>query len=49
MAQAGERFATSLLKALKGEKGIVEPSYVYSPVAKKDGIDWFATNVELGV
>lgn len=49
MAQAGERFANSLLKALNGQKGIVEPSYVLSPVAKKDGVDFFATNVELGV
>ncbi|KAI8925714.1 lactate/malate dehydrogenase [Entophlyctis helioformis] len=48
MAQAGARFANSLLKALNGQKGIVEPTYVYSPVAKKDGVDFFATNVELG-
>jgi len=48
MAQAGARFTTSLLKALAGQKGIVEPTYVLSPVAKKDGVDYFATNVELG-
>lgn len=46
---AGERFTSSLLKALSGVKGIVEPTYVYSPVAKKDGVEFFATNVELGV
>ncbi|KAJ3275512.1 Malate dehydrogenase, cytoplasmic [Terramyces sp. JEL0728] len=48
MAQAGARFAASLLKALNGEKGIVEPSYVFSPVATKDGVEYFSTNVELG-
>jgi malate dehydrogenase len=48
MAQAGERFASSLLKALSGQKGIVEPSYVFSPVMKEKGIEFFATNVELG-
>lgn len=48
MAQAGARFADSLLKALNGAKGIVEPSYVVSPIAAKDGIEYFSTNVELG-
>ncbi|KAJ3304183.1 Malate dehydrogenase, cytoplasmic [Kappamyces sp. JEL0829] len=48
MAQAGARFADSLLKAMNGAKGIVEPSYVVSPVAAKDGIEYFSTNVELG-
>ncbi|KAJ3285270.1 Malate dehydrogenase, cytoplasmic [Borealophlyctis nickersoniae] len=47
MAQAGARFADSLLRALNGEKGIVEPTFVYSDAAKKDGIEWFSTNVEL--
>jgi malate dehydrogenase len=48
MAQAGARFADSVLKALNGTKGIIEPSYVVSPVAVKDGIEYFSTNVELG-
>jgi malate dehydrogenase len=48
MAQAGARFADSLLKALNGKKGIVEPTFVLSPVASKDGVEYFATNVELG-
>ncbi|KAH6560430.1 hypothetical protein BASA50_009676 [Batrachochytrium salamandrivorans] len=48
MAQAGARFTNSLLKALNGQKGIIEPTFVYSPVAKKEGADFFATNVELG-
>ncbi|KAI8810422.1 lactate/malate dehydrogenase [Cladochytrium replicatum] len=48
MAQAGARFANQLLDALSGKKGIIEPTYVYSDVAKADGVDFFATNVELG-
>lgn len=48
MAQAGARFASSLLRALKGERGIIEPSYVYSPVAAAQGVPYFATNVTLG-
>jgi malate dehydrogenase len=47
--KAGARFADSLLKAIKGEKNIVEAAYVQSDVATKDGIDFFSTNVELGV
>ncbi|KAI9222546.1 lactate/malate dehydrogenase, partial [Blastocladiella britannica] len=48
MAVAGARFAVSLLRALHGEKGIVEPSFVESPVLKGKGVDFFATKVELG-
>ncbi|KAJ3166033.1 Malate dehydrogenase, cytoplasmic [Geranomyces variabilis] len=48
MAQAGARFTDSLLRALGGEKGIVEPTYVKSHVAAKDGVEYFSTNVELG-
>ncbi|ORZ37065.1 malate dehydrogenase [Catenaria anguillulae PL171] len=48
MAVAGARFAVSLLKALEGEKGIVEPTFVESPVLKAQGVDFFATKVELG-
>lgn len=56
MAYAGFRFAEKVLKALSGEKGIVEPSYVYLPgvpggdaVAKETGVDFFSVPVELGV
>ncbi len=45
MAQAGARFANSLLLALKGEKGIVEPTMVYN---KEGPAEFFAANVELG-
>ncbi|KAI9205907.1 malate dehydrogenase, NAD-dependent [Polychytrium aggregatum] len=48
MAQAGARFTVSLLEALSGKKNVVEPSYVFSEVAKKDGVEWFSSNVELG-
>lgn len=51
------RFAESVLKAVKGESGIVRPSFVYLPgvsggeaVQKSvDGLDYFSTNIELGV
>ncbi|GAB7342254.1 hypothetical protein MBLNU457_g0497t1 [Dothideomycetes sp. NU457] len=48
MAMAGARFAESLLKAAQGEKGVIEPTYVDSPLYKDQGIDYFSTNVELG-
>lgn len=48
MAMAGARFAESLLKAAQGEKGVVEPTFVDSPLYKDQGIEFFASNVELG-
>jgi len=55
MAYAGFRFAESVIKALKGEKGIVEPTFVYLPgvpggeeVAKATGVDYFSVPCELG-
>ncbi|KAL2108261.1 hypothetical protein VUR80DRAFT_4060 [Thermomyces stellatus] len=55
MALAGFRFAEKLLKAVKGEKGLVEPTFVYLPgvpggaeIAKKTGCDFFSVPVELG-
>lgn len=55
MAYAGFRFAESVIKAMKGEKGIVEPSYVYLPgvaggdeIKKATGVDFFSVPVELG-
>ncbi|KAF9584369.1 Malate dehydrogenase, cytoplasmic [Lunasporangiospora selenospora] len=48
MAFAGARFTNSLLEAVvSGKKGIVEPTFVESPVFEKD-VQFFATNVELG-
>jgi len=56
MAFAGFRFAEAILKAVRGEKGIVEPTFVYLPgvpggeeVQKAvGGLDFFAVPVELG-
>lgn len=55
MAYAGFRFAEKLLKAVRGEKGLVEPSFVYLPgvpggpeIAKKTGCDFFSVPIELG-
>ncbi|OQN98093.1 Malate dehydrogenase, mitochondrial [Cryoendolithus antarcticus] len=48
MAMAGARFAESLLKAAQGEKGVIEPAYVESPLFKDQGVTYFSTNVELG-
>ncbi|KAE8354116.1 lactate/malate dehydrogenase [Aspergillus coremiiformis] len=48
MAMAGARFAESLLKAAQGEKGVVEPTFVDSPFYKDQGVDFFATKIELG-
>lgn len=52
----GNRFTESVIKAAKGEKGIVEPSYVYLPgvsggdaIAKEMGVDFFSVPIELGV
>ena len=55
MAYAGYRFAEKLMKAIKGESGIVEPTFVYLPgvpggeeIAKETGCDYFSVPVELG-
>ncbi|KAL1585499.1 hypothetical protein WHR41_05592 [Cladosporium halotolerans] len=48
MAMAGARFAESLLKAAQGEKGVIEPSFVDSPLFKDQGVTYFSSNVELG-
>ncbi|KAF2639085.1 malate dehydrogenase [Massarina eburnea CBS 473.64] len=55
MAYAGYRFAQKVIKAVKGEKGIIEPSFVYLPgvpggeaIAKATGVDFFSVPVELG-
>ncbi|KAK3484882.1 malate dehydrogenase mitochondrial precursor [Neurospora crassa] len=48
MAMAGARMAESLLRAAQGEKGVIEPTFVESPLYKDQGIDFFASKVELG-
>ncbi|MBW0473944.1 hypothetical protein O181_013659 [Austropuccinia psidii MF-1] len=49
MAYAAAVFAEGLLKALGGQKGIIEPTFVKSPLYEKEGIEYFASNVELGI
>lgn len=48
MAMAGARMAESVLRAAGGEKGVVEPTFVDSPLYKDQGIDFFSSRVELG-
>jgi malate dehydrogenase len=48
MAYAGAHFVNRLLQAAAGKKGIVECTFVESPVAAKDGCEFFASPVELG-
>ncbi|KAF9404000.1 Malate dehydrogenase, cytoplasmic, partial [Podila epigama] len=49
MAFAGARFTNSLLEAtVAGKKGVVEPTFVQSNVFADKGVEFFATNVELG-
>ncbi|KAF2004565.1 malate dehydrogenase [Amniculicola lignicola CBS 123094] len=48
MAMAGARFAESLLKAAQGQKNVIEPTFVDSPLFKDQGCEYFSSNVELG-
>ncbi|CAM9014577.1 hypothetical protein WICANDRAFT_26646 [Wickerhamomyces anomalus NRRL Y-366-8] len=48
MAQAGARFASSVIKGLDGERDIFEPTFVENPIYQSEGIDFFATEVTLG-
>jgi malate dehydrogenase len=55
MAYAGFRFAERVMKAAKGESGIVEPTFVYLPgvsggdeIAKETGCEFFSVPIELG-
>ena len=49
MAYAGAKFAHALLRGLSGEKGVVTPTLVQSSLFADQGIDFFSSNVELGV
>ncbi|KAF8665688.1 hypothetical protein AX16_000141 [Volvariella volvacea WC 439] len=48
MAYAGAKFTNALLRGLNGEKGVVTPTFVKSPLYADQGIDFFSSNVELG-
>jgi malate dehydrogenase len=49
MAYAGAKFTNSLLRGLNGEKGVITPTFVKSSLFADQGIDFFSSNVELGV
>jgi malate dehydrogenase len=49
MAYAGAKFTAALLEALSGKKGVIEPTYVKSDIFAKEGVEYFSSNVELGV
>ena len=34
---------------MNGEKGVVEPTFVKSPLYESEGVEYFSSNVELGV
>jgi malate dehydrogenase len=46
MAMAGARFAVSLIRALRGEQGVVECAYVRSDLTESK---YFSTPILLGV
>jgi len=58
MAYAGAEFAEKIIRALKGEKGIITPSYIHLSADKSAGaavkaelgaeLDYFSVKVELG-
>jgi malate dehydrogenase len=49
MAYAGAKFTHALLRGLNGEKGIITPTFVKSDLFANKGVDYFSSNVELGV
>jgi hypothetical protein len=49
MAYAGAKFTNAIFRGLNGEKGVVTPTFVKSPLFADQGIDFFSSNVELGV
>jgi hypothetical protein len=46
---AGALFANSVIRGMNGEKGVVTPTFVKSPLYEDQGIEYFSSNVELGV
>jgi len=49
MAYAGAKFTNALLRGLAGEKGVITPTFVKNPLFGDQGIDFFSSNVELGL
>jgi len=48
MAYAGALFADSCLRAMSGDKGLTEYTYVQSELYKAQGLHYFSSKVELG-
>jgi malate dehydrogenase len=48
MAYAGAVFTDALLKAMRGDKDVVQCTYVESPLYADKGVTFFATQVTLG-
>jgi len=48
MAYAAAKFTHALLRAFGGEKGVVTPTFIESPLFKDQGVSFFSSNVELG-
>jgi malate dehydrogenase len=48
MAMAGARMTDSILRAVQGETGVVECTFVESPLYKDQGVTFFSSPVELG-
>lgn len=49
MAYAGAKFTHQLLRGLNGEKDVITPTFVKSPLFEDQGVDFFSSNVTLGV
>ncbi|KAJ9123029.1 hypothetical protein QFC22_001218 [Naganishia vaughanmartiniae] len=48
MGYAGAIFVNSLIRGMNGEKNVVEPTFVKSPLFESEGVEYFSSNVELG-
>ncbi|KAJ9112619.1 hypothetical protein QFC19_000639 [Naganishia cerealis] len=48
MGYAGATFVNSLIRGMNGEKNVVEPTFVKSPLYESEGVEYFSSNVELG-
>ncbi|KAH7100517.1 malate dehydrogenase [Auriculariales sp. MPI-PUGE-AT-0066] len=48
MAYAATVFTNALLRAMGGEKNVITPTFVRSPLYEAHGVDFFSSNVELG-
>lgn len=49
MAYAGAKFTNAILRGLNGDKGVITPTFVKSHLFADQGVDFFSSNVELGV